>query len=222
MIHLPDKTLPSTQVIVMGRLREEITDRGLEGFSASLSFAHAGLPSLPLPARLNLGREGYFAFHMVPAQEMPPFPSDATVTLVVDFEPAGHAAVSVSQEIAGADLALVDRPVSVDDQGLSVRVIAGAPFDFSASIPPEPVALQGTVLRDFDPTTPAENVIIRADAEPAVTTDAAGRFFIPRLPITAAATLTLTDQGAATTETYRPDFSQPVNKVTLSLESSSP
>jgi len=221
MIHLADRSLPSTQVIVMGRLREDITDRGLEGFSASLSFTHADQPSLPLAARLNLGSEGYFAFHMVPAAEMPPFPVDATVTLTVDFEPAAHPAFSVSKEIAGAELALVDQPVSVAGQDVSMRIIAGAPFDFSASVSPEPVALKGTVLRDFDPTAPAEDVTVQADAGPAVTTDAAGRFFMPQLPLAAVTVLTLTDQAVETTRTYRPDFSQPVNNVTLSLESPS-
>lgn len=168
MLVLADDLLPVRQTIASGRAAERITGRALTGLSATLSFRVGTGLFRPLPARFHSRAEGYFAFGLIPARDLPDVGGAPSVTLRADFERTGGAPAAVEATVPGAALALEE--IERDLGGRTVRIerIAGAPFDLSLSVDPAPVALAGIVLRDHDPAAPAVGVTVIAATEFAV------------------------------------------------------
>lgn len=218
MIRLADRTLGLRQVLARGRVSDAVTGRGLGTFDVALGFTHGG-GSGDLPGVLALKPDGWFAVQVRPAVQMPDLAAAGPVTLTARVTVPGRGAVEVAQVVDGTELALVEVSVPVGDSETVVERIAGAPFTFSVALPPQPVALAGIVLRDHDPDIPVAGVEVRADVGAPVVTDARGRFFLPALPVAETITLTLTEDAEESTTSYRPDFSRPVNTVTLSRPS---
>lgn len=215
MIRLADRTLGLRQVLASGRVADAVTGRGLDGFDITLRFTHGG-GSGELPGALALKPDGWFAVQLRPAAQMPDLATVGPVTLTVRVTVPGRPPVEARQVVDGSELALVERSVRVSDTETVVEYVAGAPFTFSITLPPQPVALAGMVVRDHDPDVPVAGVELRADDGPPVVTDARGRFFLPALPVAESVTLALIEGEDQSVITYRPDFSRPVNTVTLS------
>ena len=218
MLHLADRRLAPRQIIARGRVAERITGRGLPDLTGTLSFRAGAAPLRPLPVRFLPRREGFFAFSLIPERDMPNLAAAASVVLRAEYRSAGSAPILAERTVAGSALAFAEVPRSVAGQTLSVRVVAGAPFDLSAEIDPVPVALAGIVLRDHDVAEPIAGVTVAAGAASTVT-DAAGRFFLPVLPLAAEVSLTLTEGTTVTAVPFRIDYARPVNRATLSLPS---
>jgi hypothetical protein len=222
MLVLADDLLPVRQTIASGRAAERITGRALTALSATLSFRVGTGLFRPLPARFHSRAEGYFAFGLIPARDLPDPSAAPSFTLraelELELERAGAAPAAVEATVPGAALALEE--VEQDLGGRTVRIerIAGAPFDLSLSVDPSPVALAGIVLRDHDPATPAAGVTVTAGSTSAVT-DSGGRFFLSALPLLAEVALDLTDGPTTTTQPFHIDYETPINRVSLSLPS---
>lgn len=210
------------QALVTGRFTDRVTARGIETFDARLEYQLPGPDTAfePLPARLQRSRGGYFAFHLDPGREMPRFEGATQVSLRVTWLAPGREVISQTVQIDAADLGVVPEEVVLDGRTARIEKVAGAPFDFSESVDPAPVALAGHVLRDHDPDTPAAGATIEVTdptSTAIATADAAGWFRIDALPVAAQVTLRVTD-GANTAETViRPDFGTPVNETVLSV-----
>lgn len=216
MLHLADARPPVRQSLAVGRLSERITGRGLAATSATLSLRVGAGPWRPLATRFQARTEGYFAFDLVPDRDMPDVAAAPAVTLRAEFLRRSAAPLASERTVAGSVLALADQTRSVAGGTVTVRTVAGAPVDLSFEADPAPVALQGIVLRDHDPAEPIAGVEIATGGSQAVS-DAAGRFFLPALPLLAEVTLALTENATTTNHAFRIDYAQPVNTVTLSL-----
>jgi hypothetical protein len=217
VILLPDRTVPLRQVLVRGRIADQVTGRGLRPSAVQLTFRHAAGTG-PLPGALTLAADGWYALHLAPAAQLPDLSAAGPVTLTARITVAGRVPVEVSRDVAGADLAVTEVPVEVDGAERRVTRVAGAPFELSAVLAPRPVALDGIVLRDHDPERPAAGVTVRLDGAGAgETTDAGGRFFLSPLPAALSVLLHLTDGAATSTARVVVDHSRPVCTVTLSV-----
>lgn len=217
MILLADPTVPLRQVLVRGRIADQVTGRGLRPSAVLLSFRHAAGAGV-LPGALTLAADGWYALHLVPAAQMPDLSAAGTVTFTARITVTGREPVEVSRDVAGGDLAVVDVPVEIDGADRVVARVTGAPLELSAVLAPPPVALDGIVLRDHDPERPAAGVTVRVEGAGAdETTDAGGRFFLSPLPVAASVLLHLTDGAATSTARVHVDHSRPVCAVTLSV-----
>lgn len=216
MLHFADTRLASRQNLATGRMSERITRRGLTADSATLTAQVGAGPRLALAARFLTRREGYFAFSILPARDMPDFSAAPNVKLRAEFHRAAGAPIVAERTVAGSALALKETTRKVDGQDVTLRTVSGAPIDLSVEVDPAPVALQGIVLRQHDPADPAKNVTVEAGPASTVTDDQ-GRFFFAALPLLDQVSLKLTDNGAVTNLALRIDYSRPVNTATLSL-----
>jgi hypothetical protein len=223
MIRLADRRLPAAQAVVVGRVFDTVSDRGLTDFHVTLTHAHPGGTGQPpvtgtLPLLLAHRTDGWFALYLADVAHMPDLTAPATVTLTARVSSPGRDAVELSQDVPGPDLAVVDTAAEVGGAPVVVPGIPAAPWSFSVPVPPRAVALAGIVLRDHDPDSGVAGVSVVADGSPPVVTGADGRFFLPALPVLAVVTLTLTGpEGGPTQVLFRPDYDRPVDVVTLSL-----
>jgi len=210
------------QALVTGRFTDRVTGRGIEILDVRLEYQLPGPDTefKPLQARLQRSRGGYFAFHLDPGREMPRFEGVSQISLRVTWLAPGREAVSQTVQVDAADLAIVTEQVDIDGQTAQIEKVAGAPFDFSASVDPAPVALAGHVLRDHDPDAPAAGAsieVIDPTSTATATADAVGWFRVDALPVAAQVTLRVTDGANAAEHVIRPDFSTPVNETVLSV-----
>ena len=206
------------QVLVRGKVREAITDRVFDDFTAALSFIHAAGQG-KLPVRLQRQPGGYYALHLDPIRDMPDLSQDGVVALQLTIAIPGHAPLVLSQDIAAADFQRVVKPVKIGTQMLDTRVLAGAPFLFDVTVAAKPVGLRGIVLEKHDPDVPLADVKIRAGTAPQVVTAADGRFSIPDLPVTETVSIEVEGTGSSEIVIFRPNYAIPVNTITLSLGS---
>ena len=219
MLVLAESRIAIRQALGTGQLTEEITGRAFENFEITMTYSHAG-GSGPLPVTLQKKPGGFFALQFPPERAMPDFSAQTDVTLTATIAILGKAPFDVAQTVPSTDLALTDTVSSVGGTPVTYRRIIGAPFDFSAQLAPDAVALRGIVLRDHDPASPISNVTIATTpAAPggAVVSDADGIFFIPVLPVAEAITLDLEEGGTPKSVPFRPNYARPVNTLTLSL-----
>jgi hypothetical protein len=224
MLVLPETRLSIRQAFGTGQLTEEITGRAFDNFGVTVSYSHAGGSGL-LPLTLQKKPGGFFALQFQPERAMPDFSAQTDVSLIATIAIQGKAPFDVAQTVTSTDLALTETASSVGGTPVTYRRVIGAPFDFSAQVAPRAVALQGIVLRDYDPADPISNVTVTTTpAAPggAVISDADGIFFIPALPVVEAIDLDLDEGGTPTSVPFRPDYARPVNILTLSLATTSP
>jgi len=219
MLILADKQLTAQQSLVRGRLFEQFTQRDFETYDIALSLSRGGA-EVAVPTRLQRKAGGYFALGIAPRRDLPdpatlPGSGDVEITLTVSI--AGQEPFKRSQSVSEASLALVVRSVEIQEQALPMTVVLGAPFVFTIQLPPAPVALAGIVIADNDPSEPVDGASVEAAPAPSVMTDGSGRFFIPALPVLEAVTILVAGNGSLTEHPYRPDYSKPVNTLTLSV-----
>jgi len=217
-LRLPAPQIDLRQALVTGRFSEAITERPIDGFDAALDYAHADGGGT-FPAVLSTKPGGWFTLHLQPDRDMPDLSGTGTVTLTLRLSRAGQPDVTVAQDVPDAALALVDTTRTVAGQEVTARRIAAAPFAFAATTAPRSVLLDGLVLFDNDPETPATGITVTAAPADPVATDGAGRFRIPALPVSARVTLAFDAGGAVTERTLRPDYPRPAMAATFSIPS---
>lgn len=217
-LRLPETRIDLRQGLAAGRFSEAITERPIEGFTATLDYAHAGGGGT-FAAVLAIKPGGWFTLHLHPDRDMPDLSGAGTVTLTLRFSREGQPDVTVAQDVPGAELALVETTLTVAGQEVTAHRIAAAPFAFAAEVQPRAVLLDGLVLFDDDPETPAAGVTITAAPAAPVAADGEGRFRIPALPVAESVTLAFDDGGDVTERTLRPDYARPAMTVTFSIPS---
>ena len=209
------------QVLIFGRVREEITGRALNDGQLSARYTQ-GPRDGDLHLALATKPGGWFAFHGEPSQAVPDFEGGGDVTLTVRVVCAGRPPVEASVTRPEAELQISTSPVTVDGDVLTIQSVSGAPFEINLVVPVRPVALEGVLIRDFDPEIPAAGVTITTPGVQPVVSDATGRFFIPALPAAETVTLTFDDGGDVADHSFKPDFADAKNTLSLSLPIASP
>lgn len=215
---LPEQRIDSRQVLAAGRFSEEITERPIEGFAAALTYAHAG-GSGQFPAQFTAQPGGYFALHISPGRQMPDLSGAGAVTLTLTLSRPGETDLVLDEGTTGAELAVVDQAQTVFGQVVAAPVVSGAPFRFTATIPPQAVLLDGIVILDNDPDAPATGISVTAAPAPPVVSDAEGRFRIPALPIAETVTITFDDGVTQTDRPIQPDYSRTTMAASFSIPS---
>jgi hypothetical protein len=221
VLRIPGESVGLRQNLVAGRFSEAITERPIETFTASLSYAQNGVEG-SFATRLLRKPGGYFALHHTPDRETPSLNGADPVTLVLALLRPDQPPLQLARDVPGSDLAIVGDQIGIGNQRKNVARLAGAPFTFVATVPPAPVMLNGLVLFDGDPEVPATAIAVRAGALPAVTTDPTGRFRIPALPVAETVTLTFDDGTTQTERLIRPDYAAAQMTTTFSIPSPAP
>ncbi|MEE8455118.1 MAG: hypothetical protein V3R90_10265 [Limibaculum sp.] len=216
MLILPQDTLAPRQSLVTGRLFEQFTQGAFERYDIALRLSHAAGGGA-LPAQLQRKTGGYFALGIAPARDLPPLPATGDIDITLTISIDGRAPFDRTRTVPAAQLALAGRNVDVQGKALRMMVVVGAPFNFNIQLAPLPVALAGVVIDDNDPSEPVAGAAVTAAPAPSVTTDIGGRFFIPALPVAETVALHIAGGGGAAERSHRPDFSKPVNTITLSV-----
>ena len=209
------------QVLIFGRVREAITGRALNDGVLSAHYVQ-GPRNGDLDLTLEIKPGGWFAFQGDPARNVPDFSGGGDVTLSVRIAYADRPPVEATLTRPEAELQISATPVTVDGDILTVQSVSGAPFEINLVVPVRPVALEGVLIRDFDPEVPAVGVTVTTPGVPPVVTDLAGRFFIPALPAAETVVLSFDDGGTLADHSFQPDFADAKNTLSLSLPLASP
>ncbi len=217
-LHLPSATVGLRQALATGRAFERFTELGFAAFTASLAYRHPGGGGV-FATTLASRPAGYFALLLSPERDMPDLAAAGAVELTLTLEIPGRAPIALALATTGADLAVVEETRRVAGQEVVVRRVAGAPFRFAAAVPPRPVLLDGLVLFDNDPDTPAAGVGVTAQGAPPVVSDAEGRFRIPALPLVESVMLRFAHGAAQTDQSFRPDYGQAAMAATFAIPS---
>ena len=216
------------QAVATGRFVEAVSDRPIEEYDAALEFSHAGASGV-FPTMLVRRPGGWFALHLVPARDMPDLSTAGTVMLTLRMRRPGRPEALAVREVPGTGLAPVPEERTVAGYPMTLTTVPAAPVTFSVTVPPMPVQLDGIVLLDNDPSTPADGVTVTVSPEdPAspvgpVVTDPTGRFRVPALPVAEVVTLAFALDGGDddTTECHvRPDYSRRVMHAVFTIPSS--
>lgn len=221
MIRLADLTLPAQQALVCGRVYDSLSGRGHDDFDGVLTFDHqpsGGRRGPALPVRLGHRPDGWFVFSAPDVRQVPAPPADDPVRLIVHLALPGRDPLQHTVEIPRDEFTVVETEVKIDGRTIRVPSMPRAPWQSMIPVAPRPVALDGIVLHDHDPTDPAAGVTVSVTGIASQVTDLQGRFFLPALPVSPEVTLTLAAPGdPPREERFRPDYDRPVNRVALSL-----
>lgn len=216
VLHLADTRLDLRQVLASGRFFEAFTERAIDGFTAELSYDGVGRAGR-FATTLVTKPAGYFALHSNPSRALPDLAAAGSVTLTLRLVRPGEADVVVTQDVSGADLALVETEATVAGQQVTTLRVDGAPFTFNARVLPPPVLLDGLVLVDHDPETAAAGATVTAAPLAPVVTDEHGRFRIPALPVAETVDLEFDHDGRRTELEFLPDYARTAMTATFSI-----
>lgn len=217
-LRFPTSSLALRQSLATGRLYEQFTERGFPDFTARLAYSHAG-GSGTFPATLLKKPAGYFSLQLSPERDMPDLSAASTVDLTLTLEIPGRVPTDLPRAVTGADLEVVEETRTIGGRSVTLRRIAAAPFTFEAALPPAPVLLDGLVLLDNDPETPAVGIDVTAPGGPTVVTDGEGRFRIPALPLQQTVTLRFDDGTTQGDVPFSPDYTRATMSAVFSIPS---
>ena len=215
-LRLADTTIDTRASLATGRFFEQITERSFRDFTAALDYSHAGVEGTFMTT-LSTKPGGYFALHAHAVRDLPDLGGAGAVRLRLRLGREGLPDEVVTQDVAGADLALVETALTLGGEPVQGVGLAAAPFHFSVGVPPRPVRLDGLVLHDHDLESPAAGVTVTVAPAAPVVTGPDGRFIIPALPVAESLTLTFDDAGAETDVVLRPDYDRHAMSVTFSV-----
>lgn len=205
------------QVLVHGRLREALTGRVPTDTTISVHWEQ-GAKGGALDLTLVMKPGGFFAFHGDPVLDLPDFSGGGDVTLRICLERADCPPVEAPLNVPEAQLVPVNTALTIDGLSVSVFKVPGAPFEISPLVPPRPFALEGYLIRDFDPDVPAAGVKVSVPGALPATSDGNGWFYIPTVPPGETVTATFTDGDADPADhTFQPDLADAKTTLTLSL-----
>lgn len=210
------------QAIVSGRVADAITGAGLDVHTAELHYNIPAISSdwVAFPAQFCSSTGGWFSFQSDPWRTALEFVGIAQVNLRVRFGLIGRPEAERIVLVDTDQLRTEDANVTIGGKPAVVKRIPGAPFEFSLSLDPAPVALAGYVLRDNDPAAPAPSAsvsILDPASATTATTDASGWFRLDALPLANTVTIRAADGGNTVDQVVHPDFSKPVNETVLSV-----
>jgi hypothetical protein len=202
------------QVLLSGRVSNAVTGRGVDAPALTLTFDPDGSGSfVGLPARLVRRQDGWFAYHLAPAEM--PAATGTDPALRLEANATGHAAAQAVLVVAPAALALVNEARTLGGRPVTLTRLDGAPFRLDVALEPLPVALEGHVHAAGDPEQPVDGATVEivAPLGASTATDTAGDFRIAALPVAAEITLRITSGGNPADRIFRPDFSQRINRA---------
>jgi hypothetical protein len=201
------------QALVVGRVADLVTGRGVAGAVLTLAYDPTGAGSFAgLPARLGGRDDGWFVFHLAPTVLRL---AGAAPVLRVSAIASGYTGASGEVAVSPADLALEVDNVVLAGQPAALERLHGAPFRIDIDLAPLPVALEGFVFQGGDPDNPIAGAQVAAFAPAGQSTNTAvdGAFRIAALPVAAQVTIRVTAGGVDTDFPVRPDFSQRTNRA---------
>lgn len=207
---------PTRQAVLTGRVFERLSERDVTGLTARLLLVASGGARRPLPARFVLRPGGWFAFFLDPGRDLATFQDADAAALRVEFAAPGRPDQAQEVPVVAADLRPVAATVTIGGQPVPIRRLAARAPTLSAPFDPAAVALEGVILREGDPEDPASGAQAAIGALSAVA-DAAGRFRLAPLPLSAEVALTVTDGAQVSQHRHRIDWESPVNRIVLSL-----
>ena len=208
------------ELAVTGRISDALSGAGLEA-DLALSWRVRGSDTAfrAFPGWLKRLGDGRFAIALGVSQLPPVDPGDS-VDLRLEVALPFRAAEVRTVELPGAAFAPVSNSADTRGGTVSWEGLAAPLHVFDVAIAPRPVTLEGTVLLDHDPGTPAAGTVITildpADAATA-TADARGAFRLP-LPVAVAVSLRLEHPDASAEITIRPDFAARINRLPFNLD----
>jgi hypothetical protein len=208
------------EALVTGRVRDALTGVGLGAELALAWRVGASAAFRPVPARLARRGDGRFAYHADPAR-LPAIDPAATVALRLTTTVAGREPVEATRTTSGAAWALTPKTAPTSGGAVSWDGLAAPVAAFDVAVVPRAVALEGRVLRDHDPTTPAAGAVLAIVDPPeplTATADAAGFFRLAALPTAALVTLRITHGGDARDVAYRPDYQARINRAVFNVD----
>lgn len=209
------------QVLIQGQVREAVTGRVLSDGIITVHFQQ-GTKSGTLDLTLVQKPGGYFAFHCDPSRDLPDFSGGGEVTLRVRLEWPDRHPVEMSIPVPEAQIVPAKTWLDIDGTSISALKVPGAPFEVRPLAPSRPFALEGYLIRDFDPEVPAIGVTVSVPGAVPVTSDVTGRFFIPAIPPAETVTATFSepsdqDEPPSVEHTFQPDPDRLKTTLTLSL-----
>jgi hypothetical protein len=219
-------TLP-VQALISGRVEDSLTSGAPRGALTVRLLDRDTGAEYPLAGRVLAN--GTFAFYGLPETAFPRL-SVQTYHLRVEASAANYQADGVDLDLgpAAGQPALVTRPIptpGIDDAQVQLFTGGGLPrTDLALSLDRNAVRLKGQVLVSDDPTTGVANAQLTQNPPggPSTTADADGNFEFPSpLPVVPSLTIQITAAGfEPSTITYEPDYTQPLNELTIPLKRS--
>ncbi|GAA1865281.1 hypothetical protein GCM10009715_10560 [Paeniglutamicibacter psychrophenolicus] len=215
MIRLAETLVAARQALGTGRVADAVTGTALEHYSIELGY-RIGPESGRFPALLGRRPNGWFVLQLRAADLPADLETATEVEITARITAPGREPADVVHTVPGSHFAITVLDPAAPS-GMRVAAFAGPVLDFTVRLNPPAAALRGTVLFENDPRHPAAGATVRAAPLPGATTDAAGRFYIPALPLLRSVELLLEHGTTHATRSVQVDYTRPVNIATLSL-----
>lgn len=207
------------QVLISGRITDALTG-GAPRTPPEVTVVRGADDRAVAGVAVRSHPGGRYAVHGVP----PALPPAADVVLRIEVAAQGYSPAQRSVAFTAADLARVDRDITVAGETTRTFVVAAPARDQDVALTPLPVTLVGRVGRAEDPAVaiPGAQVRITAPAPRGpVVTSTDGFFTLGPAPVAAIITLSITapDRAPLAPE-LRLDHGSPVNQAAFALEPS--
>ncbi|MFT4653166.1 MAG: hypothetical protein ACI82S_000809 [Patiriisocius sp.] len=211
------------QALIVLQMSDAISNAAIEqANSLRTSVRYPGeLDFKPFNATLRTRAGGYFVYVGNASAVFPSGldPAD-NVEFSFDINATGYDSLQSTQAISVSAILPVAVPITTPLHSLEALLVSAPIIQQNFSLQPIPVGLQGSVIDDNDFSNPIAGVSIRVVApaiEPAVISDAQGRYRINSLPVTSSITLEIDNLGDVTTIQHLVDFATPLNTRIISL-----
>lgn len=210
------------QALVTGQVVDALTGSGITPDSIVLEMRFPDETDFrPVRADLRLGAAGYFAFHGTATQAFPQtLEADEELALRFSVTARSHTAQQVSVNIPATAITAPVTPTQLGGHELAVRIIAAPVQHQMIELAPLPVGLNGLVISDHDLDSPLEGAsiqVIEPVVQPAVLSNADGRFRINALPLSQSVTLQVELGDVSTTINHVVDYTTSFNTRIISL-----
>ena len=217
----------AAQALISGSVVDSLTSEPPRGALTVRLLDRDTGGTYPLAGRVL--PDGTFAFYGPPEAAFPRLAMQ-TYHLRVEASAAHYQPDSLDFDLgpAGGQPALVTRSIptpGIDDAQVLLFTGDGLPrSDINLSLDRDAVRLKGRVLVSDDPPTGVANaqLTLNPPTGPSTTADAEGCFVFPSpLPVALSLTIRITAAGFEPAEiTYEPDYTQPLNVLTVPLRRS--
>ncbi|MGK0399427.1 MAG: hypothetical protein ACJA0I_001729 [Gammaproteobacteria bacterium] len=175
----------------------------------------------PFPAAMRILAGGYFVYI---GSALSVFPNGLDPADDVEFQfdvfATGYGNFQSIIVVNAAAVIPVSTTVISLQHSVEAMLVDAPVIQQSISLQPNPIGLQGSVIDDNDFSNPISGVSIRVITpvnEPAVISDAQGRYRIDTLPVASSVTLEIDHLGDVTTVQHLVDFATPLNTRIISL-----
>jgi hypothetical protein len=216
-------TVVTHQALIMGSVRDALTNLPLlrAPTVTLMQQATATQPARPYPLAARLSGPGNFVFVGNPYTTFPRLSGGATLALSLAVSAAGYQPAVQDFTLNATQLQRQPGTIMVADSPVPVTLLDAPLFTHDFALSPLPVQLAGRVVEADNRERPIANAQVRVTAPAAVgpaTTDAAGFFALPNLPVARSVTVQVTHAAFDTLDTIvQLDYRYPVNQQLFAL-----